>query len=218
MTANHCRAPDGLTIRQQRPGDARAVEALTREAFWNVHVPGCDEHYLVHLMHGHPDLLPALCFVAELDGHIVGNIMTTRSRLEAGDRVLPCLTFGPLSVHPDHQRRGIGRMLTERLCVAARDQGEVAIVIYGDPHNYVGAGFKNGKDLGVAAEDGSHPLGLLVRALVPGALTGHSWKVRLSAVYDVPPGAEAFDATFPPREKVWRPSQELFSMVVRARL
>ena len=37
-----------LTIRLERPEDYREVEALTREAFWGVFHPTCDEHYLVH--------------------------------------------------------------------------------------------------------------------------------------------------------------------------
>ena len=50
-------------IRLETPGDYRAVENLTREAFWNQSVPGCDEHYLVHTMRRHPDFIPELAFV-----------------------------------------------------------------------------------------------------------------------------------------------------------
>lgn len=39
-------------IRPETPADYRAVEALTREAFWNVYRPGCLEHYLVHRYRG----------------------------------------------------------------------------------------------------------------------------------------------------------------------
>ena len=40
-----------LTIRLETGKDYRAVEELTREAFWNVYKPGADEHYYVHHMH-----------------------------------------------------------------------------------------------------------------------------------------------------------------------
>jgi putative acetyltransferase len=33
-----------ITIRLEGPKDHRIVEELTREAFWNLHMPGCDEH------------------------------------------------------------------------------------------------------------------------------------------------------------------------------
>ena len=37
-----------VIIRSERPDDARAVENLVREAFWNVYRPGCLEHYVLH--------------------------------------------------------------------------------------------------------------------------------------------------------------------------
>ena len=71
-----------LIIRRETEKDYRAVEELTREAFWNVYKPGADEHYFVHQMRSHPDFLPELAFVAEVDGRIVGSIMYTKAWLE----------------------------------------------------------------------------------------------------------------------------------------
>ena len=39
-----------LVIRNERPEDYAAVEELTRKAFYNMYMPGCTEHYLVHIM------------------------------------------------------------------------------------------------------------------------------------------------------------------------
>ena len=36
-----------ITIRLETKDDYKAVENLTREAFWNVYRPGCMEHYLL---------------------------------------------------------------------------------------------------------------------------------------------------------------------------
>ena len=71
-----------LTIRLETEKDYRAVEELTREAFWNVYKPGADEHYFVHTMRSHPDFISELAFVLELDGKIIGNIMYTKACLE----------------------------------------------------------------------------------------------------------------------------------------
>ena len=54
---------ENLTIRLETEKDYRAVEELTREAFWNVYKPGADEHYFVHMMRNHPDFIPELAFV-----------------------------------------------------------------------------------------------------------------------------------------------------------
>ena len=47
-------------IRLENPCDYRTVETITREAFWNLSVPGCDEHYYVHVMRSHADFIPEL--------------------------------------------------------------------------------------------------------------------------------------------------------------
>ena len=48
-----------ITIRPETKDDYRAVENLTREAFWNVYRPGCMEHYLLHCYRDDPAFVPA---------------------------------------------------------------------------------------------------------------------------------------------------------------
>lgn len=76
---------ENIIIRNETEKDYRAVEELTREAFWNVYKPGADEHYFVHTMRNHPDFIPGLAFVLEKDGEIIGNIMYTKAWLEDED-------------------------------------------------------------------------------------------------------------------------------------
>ena len=44
-----------LIIRLETKDDYRAVENLTREAFWNVYRPGCMEHYVLHCLRDAPE-------------------------------------------------------------------------------------------------------------------------------------------------------------------
>jgi predicted N-acetyltransferase YhbS len=37
-----------IELRPEEEKDYRVVEELTRDAFWNVYFPGCDEHLLIH--------------------------------------------------------------------------------------------------------------------------------------------------------------------------
>ena len=101
-----------IKIRNEKESDYKVVEDITRKAFYNLHVAGCGEHYLVHIMRGHEDFIPELDFVLELDGRVIGNIMYTKARLadESGAEK-EILTFGPVSVAPEYQRRGCGKML-----------------------------------------------------------------------------------------------------------
>ncbi len=65
-----------ITIRREARQDRQTVEELTRRAFYNLYLPGCVEHYLVHTMREHPDFIPELDLVAEEDGQILGSIMS----------------------------------------------------------------------------------------------------------------------------------------------
>lgn len=44
-----------IKIRNEEIKDYRVAEELTRKAFWSLHVPGCEEHYLVHVLRNHKD-------------------------------------------------------------------------------------------------------------------------------------------------------------------
>ena len=63
-----------ITIRLEQPQDYREVENLTREAFWNVYRPGCQEHDVLHRLRASPNFVRELAFVMEGDGRIIGQI------------------------------------------------------------------------------------------------------------------------------------------------
>ena len=97
------------TIRRERPADYAAVEQLTREAFWNVYRPGCMEHYVVHVLRDDPAFVPELDLVLEREGQLIGHVLYMRAQLHIVDgRILPVMTFGPISIHPDFQGQGYG--------------------------------------------------------------------------------------------------------------
>ena len=101
-----------LIIRNETENDYRTVEKITRDAFWDVNFPGCDEHYLAHILRGHDDFIHELDLVAEIDGQVIGNIMYTKSVLiDENGAEKDILTFGPLSIAPEFQRMGYGKRL-----------------------------------------------------------------------------------------------------------
>ena len=117
-----------IEIRPESPNQFREVEALVREAFWNVYTPGCTEHYLLHVMRRSPNFVCELSLVALEDKAIVGQIAFTRAWIACDDgQNRQVLTLGPLSVHPAHQRKGIGKSLIERACAKACDMGFAAV-------------------------------------------------------------------------------------------
>ena len=204
-----------IIIRNETPNDYRQVENLTRESFWNVYVPGAAEHYFVNQMRSHPDFIPELAFVLEKDGEIIGNIMYTKAWLEDEDgERKEILSFGPLCVAPKYQRQKLGKLLIEHSFAVARGMGYDVNINFGNPGNYVSRGFVSCKKKNVSfVVQGNYPTALLVCELVPGALGGKKWMYIPSTAADCcddTAAVEAFDATFPPKEKAWMPSQEEF--------
>lgn len=207
-----------ILIRNEIEADYRAVENLTREAFWNLYAPGCSEHYIAHALREHQDFIPELDYVAIVDGRLAGNIMYTRAGLanDAGE-ILNITSFGPLSVHPEFQRMGVGSSPIRHSLPVARAMGFGVVAIYGDPHNYCKHGFRNGKDLGISDGNGDYPQGLLALELAPGVLAGQQWRLQISPAYECSESdVEAFDGGFPPKEKGHQCSQEIFAIAVRS--
>lgn len=201
-----------LNIRNEKPEDYETVENITRDAFYNLYIPGCMEHYLVHTMRNHEDFIRELDFVLELDGKVIGYIMYTKATLtdEAGN-VKNILTFGPLCIGPNYQRRGYGKMLIQHSFEKAVSMGYDVVVIFGAPSNYVSSGFVSCKRHNICVEGNKFPSAMLIRELKPGVLDGRKWHYKDSPVMAVPPeDANAYDDTLMPKERKHTPTQEEF--------
>ena len=209
-----------VLIRNEQMSDWENVEAITRKAFYNVYVPGCTEHYLVHIMREHGDFIPELALVAQLDGEVIGNIMYTKARLvdETGIEKT-VLTFGPVCIAPEHQREGYGKALIEESFRRALELGYDAVVIFGSPANYVSRGFQSCKKYNVSIEGGKYPTAMLVKELVPGSLGGKRWTYYDSPVMAIDEAAaRQYDDSLEPMEKKWLPSQEEFYILSHSSL
>ena len=201
-----------IVIRNERESDYRIVEEITRKAFYNLYIPGCTEHYLVHIMRQHKDFLPELDFVIEMDGHVIGNIMYTKASLmDVSGEEKEILTFGPVCILPEYQRMGYGKRLIEYSFEQASFLGYDLIVIFGNPGNYVSRGFKSCKKYNVCLENGTFPSAMMVRELRPNALDGRKWIYHDSPVMQMDEQeAQRFDEGFEKIEKKYQPSQEEF--------
>lgn len=201
-----------LNIRTETPSDHQAVEDMTRRAFYNLYVPGCVEHYLVHVMRDHEDFIPELDFVLDLDGRVIGNILYTKARLvdEAGTEKT-VLTFGPVCVMPEHQRKGYGKLLMEHSFEKAAAMGYDTVVIFASPANYVSRGFQSCKKHNICIEGEKYPAAMMVKELQPGALDGRRWFYHGSPVMSIDAEeAQRYDDSLEALEKKHLPSQEEF--------
>lgn len=147
----------GYTYRLEEPKDYAETEALTREAFWNVYQPGCDEHFIVHSMRENAAVIEELNYVCEdASGIICGHIFYTHTKVVAENGIVyPVISFGPISVHPDHQKHGIGSAL---ICMTMKKAAKMqfsGVLITGNPKYYHRFGFQDAAAYGIVAEDGS---------------------------------------------------------------
>lgn len=201
-----------LTIRNETEADYKIVEEITRKAFYNMYIPGCVEHYLVHIMRTHEDFIPELDFVLELNGQVIGNIMYTKAGLvDEKGHTKEILTFGPVSILPEHQRKGYGRMLMEHSFDCAAKLGYDVIVIFGSPANYVGRGFQCCKKYNICLENKKFPAAMMVKELKDGALDGRTWFYYDSPVMRIDEEeARCYDESLEKMKKEHQASQEEF--------
>lgn len=209
-----------VIIRNEEEKDYQAVENLTRKAFYNIYMPGCFEHYLVHTMRSHEDFILELDFVLEEDGQIVGNVMYTKATLKDEEgNTKDILTFGPLCIDPDCQRKGYSKQLLEHSFTKAKELGYDTIVIFGSPSNYVARGFKSCKKFNVCVDGGIFPAAMMVKELKEGALDGRKWFYSDSpAMHIDEQAAQEYDDVLEKMEKKILPSQEEFYILSQATL
>ena len=149
-----------INVRLEEEKDYRRVEEITRAAFgYPDRIKrgkiGCPyEHWMVHELR-HRDGITALSLVAELeDGAIVGHIICSNAVVRKENQSLPVLNFGPLSVLPEYQRRGVGGALIQAMIDRAKRLDYGAILFFGRPEYYPQFGFKEAEVYGIADAEG----------------------------------------------------------------
>jgi len=200
------------TIRLETEADHRAIENLVREAFWNVYRPGCSEHYVLHVLRDDPAFVPELDFVMEQNGEPIGQNMFMKTVITADDgRIVPVLTMGPIGITPALKRHGYGKKLLDYSLEKAAAMGFGAVLFEGNIGFYGKCGFTYAREFGIRYHDlpeGADDSFFLCKELIPGYLSD------VTGVYHTPQGyyvddadVEAFDRSFPPKQKQKLPGQ-----------
>jgi len=110
------------TIRRETSADLQRGREPDAEAFCNVYRPGCLEHFVLHRYRTRPDFIPELSLCLIVDGRIIAHVMYAHAEIHADDgRIVPILTFGPISVSPDSQHQGHSRILLQHSMEKAKE-------------------------------------------------------------------------------------------------
>jgi len=170
-------------LTSQHKGDSAAISALLDRAFGADRKNKNSYTYRQGLAPVH-----GLSFVAREHGAIVGTIRYWPLLIEGSSGQVPALLLGPVAVEPVRQGDGIGVELIRHTLRLATAAGHRLVLLVGDADYYGRFGFAPAGQHDILMDGEPHRL--MVRELVPGALTGvdgHvvSWRC-------LRPGAGAF--------------------------
>ena len=124
-----------IDLRDERPGDARAIHDLQLAAFNGSET----EPAIVRLARKRGQITYSI--VAESAGRIVGHVLASPMTLAPASE-LRCIAVGPIGVATDLQSAGIGSRLMREVIDRAKEDGHDAILLLGDPRYYHRFGFR----------------------------------------------------------------------------
>lgn len=201
-----------MIIRRENEKDYYEVENLTREAFWNVYRPGCNEHLVLHNARTSDEIVPELNYLIEADEKIVAHILYLKISIRTDDgKNIDALMFGPVSVLPELQRKGYGSKLIKFTLEKAAELGYGAVAITGNPDYYHRFGFESAANYNVyyagMPRDDEAPF-VMIKELKKGYLSGVVGEIIEPKVYSVSDEeTDAFDSKFPYKKKEKLPGQ-----------
>jgi predicted N-acetyltransferase YhbS len=191
-------------IRKTTEKDLFYTENLTREAFWNIHIPGCDEHLVLHNLRNSKCYISELDLVAIVENEIIGHIITTKAKIaDSQNNEFEVLCVGPLSVLPEFQKKGIGSALMKESIKLAQELNFCSMILYGYPEYYTRFGFRNAQVYGITTKEGNNFDPFMALELRPNGLYNVTGKFYEDDVFVTQPEElTEFEKQFPYKEKL----------------
>ena len=175
-----------IVCEDTQSGDHQAVEHLLDISF------GSDRHAKTsyRLREGNAAVPGLSLVVRDVGVGLSGTISFWP--IAIGPKQTPALLLGPLAVHPDRQKLGIGLKLMEEGLARAKAQGHTLVLLVGDEPYYARVGFRKLAPGIVSLPGPVAPERFLYLELRPGTLDGVSGLAHVpgSAAFAVPHGAE----------------------------
>jgi putative acetyltransferase len=158
---------DKLLIRSETSADVGAIAEVTVATFETLALSNHTEQFIIAALRASDAL--AVSLVAEMDGHVVGNVAFSPVAMSDGSS--GWYGLGPVSVLPEYQRQGIGGALIQEGLSRLKGLGARGCCLVGHPGYYTRFGFQNNPGLsceGVPEEvffalsfDGHMPQGIV---------------------------------------------------------
>ena len=128
-----------IVIRNETPDDVCAITEVTIAAFKTLEISNHTEQFIIEALRAAEALTVSL--VAETDGRVIGHIAF--SPVTISDGTPNWYGLGPVSVLPEHQRKGIGKALIKEGLSRLKNMNAQGCCLVGHPDYYRKFGFKN---------------------------------------------------------------------------
>ena len=148
----------------------------------------------------------------ERSGKIIGQIMFMKAVIKADNGgEIPILTMGPISITPELNKKGYGKILLDYSLEKATELGYGAVCFEGNIEFYGNSGFTFAREYRIryhGLPEGEDDSFFLCKELIPGYLNGISGEYTTPQGYFVDENeAEEFDKEFAYKEKLKLPGQ-----------
>jgi len=128
-----------IVIRDETAADVSKITEVTIAAFKTLEISNHTEQFIIEALRAAKALTVSL--VAEMDGRVIGHIAF--SPVTISDGTPNWCGLGPVSVLPEHQRKGIGKTLIKEGLSRLKDMKAQGCCLVGHPDYYRKFGFKN---------------------------------------------------------------------------
>jgi predicted N-acetyltransferase YhbS len=135
-----------ITVRSETEEDYGKITNLHCLAFKRR-----EEGRLVEKLRKTSDFIPELSLVAEYEKNVIGHLLLYPIKINTKTGKCSSLALAPISVHPDHQHKGVGSILIINGLNKAKQIGFKSVIVVGYPNYYPKFGFKKASKWGISA-------------------------------------------------------------------
>jgi len=138
---------DKILIRAEKPEDLPEIYEVNKLAFERD-----GEAKLVDLLRAREDFIPELSLIAIINEKIAGYVLLSKIAIVSEDQKrYESLALAPVSVIPEYQKQGIGKMLITNVIDKARNLGYESVIVLGHKDYYPKFGFGLASHWGIKA-------------------------------------------------------------------
>lgn len=135
-----------ILIRKELTEEYNTTEKVVKKAFSNETFSDKKEHLLVNRIRKSDAFIPELSLLAiDQDNELVGHILLSKITIVNDDKTVDSLALAPVSVIPEHQKKGIGSQLIHAALKKAKEIGYHSVIVLGHKDYYPKFGFKQAR-------------------------------------------------------------------------